>query len=305
VSSGRKAKGRKIDGILLLDKPIGISSNRALQQVKRLYQASKAGHTGNLDPLATGMLPVCLGEATKVSAYLLDADKTYVATCKLGITTTTADSEGEILKQRSVEAYLPEDIEDVLDQFSGDILQTPPMYSALKQNGVALYKLAREGIEVERKSRKVTIHRLQVLEFSGDELKIEVHCSKGTYIRTLAEEIGERLGCGAHLIQLHRTSVGPFQQADMYLMPQLEQLLTEDFAALDELLLPVEAALQGWPVVSLSETGVYYIKQGQAVQVAQAPDMGLVRLQGPSSEFIGMGHILEDGRVAPKRLFHM
>ncbi len=302
---GRKAKGRKINGILLLDKPLGISSNRALQQVKRLYQASKAGHTGNLDPLATGMLPVCLGEATKVSAFLLDADKTYIATCKLGVTTTTADSEGEVISQRAVGNYLPEDIEEALDHFRGEIMQTPPMYSALKQDGVALYKLARAGVEVERKARKVTIYHLQILEFSGDELKIEVHCSKGTYIRTLAEEIGERLGCGAHLIQLHRAVVGPFKQSDMYLMSQLETLVSEDYAALDDLLLPIESALQAWPVVSLSETGMYYIRQGQAIQVAKAPDSGWVRIQGPSSEFIGMGHILEDGRVAPKRLFHI
>ncbi len=301
----RKAKGRKVDGILLLNKPHGISSNAALQKVKRLYNAQKAGHTGNLDPFATGMLPICLGEATKVSAYMLDADKSYLATCKLGIKTATADAEGEVVEQREVGNYLIEDIELVLDQFRGEIEQVPPMYSALKQNGVPLYKLARDGIEVERKSRQVKIYHLEVLDYSGDELKLKVDCSKGTYIRTLAEDIGEVLGCGAHLSALHRTQVGCFHEDGLYHLSQLEQLAEEGFETLDDVLLPPEMALDSWPAVQLTENGAYYIKQGQAIQVPNAPSSGWVRIHGASAEFIGVGTVLSDGRIAPKRLFHL
>ncbi|MDH5765707.1 MAG: tRNA pseudouridine(55) synthase TruB, partial [Gammaproteobacteria bacterium] len=220
--SQRKKKGRPVHGVLLLDKPLHMSSNHALQKVKRLYNAQKAGHTGSLDPLATGMLPVCLGEATKISAFLLDADKTYRFKCQLGTRTTTADAEGEVLETKPFEHITRSDIEKIIPQFMGDIEQVPPMYSALKKDGQRLYELARQGIEVERKPRPVTIYRLDLIDFSAGEVELEVQCSKGTYVRTLAEDIGHVLGCGAYVTSLHRTTVGPYQ-GEMVSLEQLEQ----------------------------------------------------------------------------------
>lgn len=301
----QRQRGREVNGILLLDKPIGITSNDALQQVKRLYDARKAGHTGNLDPMASGLLPLCFGEATKVSAFLLDADKHYRGTCKLGVRTNTGDAEGEAIDTRPVSGITEERVLEVLAQFRGEIEQIPPMHSAIKHQGQPLYKLAHQGLEVERQPRRITIYELNLLRFAGDEVEIDVHCSKGTYIRTLAEDIGEALGCGAHLNQLRRTQAGPFAESGSVTLDQLKQKLLEGGQeAIDALLLPVEDALAGWPAINLSANLTYYVRQGQAVQVSQAPSSGLVRLFGPDGDFIGIGHILDDGRVAPKRLFH-
>lgn len=300
---GRRHKGRSISGIVLLDKPFGITSNTALQKVKRLFNAAKAGHTGSLDPMATGLLPLCLGEATKVSGYLLDADKSYTGTIKLGVRTSSADAEGEVIETRPLENISEKKILTVLNQFLGDIDQIPPMHSALKVNGQPLYKLAHQGVEIERKSRPVTIFNLTLLRFEGDEIDIAVDCSKGTYIRTLAEDIGQALGCGAHLSALRRTATGPFELRDAITLEALEALLEDGFDALDQKLIPAEDALVDWEEVNFTETTAYYISQGQAVMVPKAPTSGLVKMFAPGNKFLGVGEILDDGRVAPRRLF--
>jgi tRNA pseudouridine55 synthase len=303
VARRHKVRGRKVNGVVLLDKPVGLSSNAALQIVKRLFYAAKAGHTGNLDPLASGMLPICLGEATKLSAYLLDADKVYIGTCKLGVRTSSADREGEIIETRAVPPLDHARIEAILARFTGEIEQIPPMHSAIKQNGQPLYKLARQGIEVERQPRRVTIHELRLLRAEGDEIDIYVHCSKGTYIRTLAEDIGEALGCGAHLGQLRRTRVGPFHEADMVSLDSLREEEAEGGAeALDRHLLPMDSAVSDYQDVHLSETALFYVRQGQPVQIPHAPTEGLLRLYDPSGGFVGIGQVLDDGRIGPKRL---
>jgi len=298
----RRVRGRDVDGILLLDKPSGITSNDALQQVKRLYFAKKAGHTGSLDPLASGVLPICMGEATKVSAFLLDADKRYQVRCQLGVRTTTADAEGEVIDTRPVGSYSKEQLEAVLQQFRGSIEQVPPMYSALKHQGQRLYKLARQGVEVEREPRPVEIHELLLTDQGEDWIDISVHCSKGTYVRTLAEDIGEKLGCGAHVTVLRRTGVGPYGEENLVTIETLERLKQDDMAAMDDLLLPIESALTQWPDVNLSSDAAFYLQQGQAVLVPHAPTSGWVRLYEGNRSFLGMGEILDDGRVAPRRL---
>ena len=299
---GRRRKGRNVRGILLLDKPTGITSNAALQQVKRMFNASKAGHTGSLDPLADGLLPICLGEATKVSAYLLDADKRYWVRVQLGVTTTTGDAEGEVVETRACEGITESRVGEVLEGFRGEIEQLPPMYSALKHKGERLYKLARQGIEVEREPRRVMIHDLRLTARKDETLEFEVHCSKGTYVRTLAEDIGEALGCGAHVTALRRTGVGPYRGEDMVGMDTLQARAEEGFAALDSLLLPIESALGGWPQVRLSADATFYLRQGQPVVVPKAPTGGWVRLYSDSGQFMGVGEIQDDGRVAPRRL---
>lgn len=309
---GRRRKhGREIDGILLLDKPRDLTSNEALQRVKRLYQANKAGHTGSLDPLATGLLPICLGGATKFSTYLLDADKWYRVRVRLGVTTTTADAEGEVLETRPVVGIDEARVRAVLAHFQGPIDQLPPMYSAVKHQGERLYKLARQGIEVERQPRTITIHRLDLLDWTLPELELDVHCSKGTYVRTLAEDIGAELGCGAHVIGLRRTGVGPYVEPErrFVTLAEIEAILASapegaepPLQALDELLLPLESALGHWPEVKLTADAAFYLRQGQAVLVPQAPTQGLVRLYDPSRHFLGVGCILDDGKVQPKRL---
>jgi tRNA pseudouridine55 synthase len=293
-----------VDGILLLDKPVGLTSNSALQQVKRLFNAQKAGHTGNLDPLASGLLPICFGEATKMSAFLLDADKEYIGTCKLGVRTSSADAEGEVIETRPVPVLDRARVLAVLDTFTGEISQIPPMHSALKVQGQPLYKLAHQGIEVERQPRQVTIYEIELLRLEGDELEIRVHCSKGTYIRTLAEDIGEALGCGAHLSALRRTLAGPFHLEGAVTIEEVQFALSQGDEAMDALLLPMEEALADWPAVRLSENAAYYLGQGQAVMVPQAPTEGWVRLFRGDDGFMGVGNILDDGRVAPKRLVH-
>jgi len=298
----RRSPGRRVNGILLLDKPLGVTSNDALQKVKRLFRARKAGHTGSLDPLATGLLPICLGEATKVSAFLLDADKRYRVRVKLGVTTTTADAEGEVVEEKPTDGIDEAQVLAALDGFRGEIDQLPPMYSAIKHKGERLYNLARQGIEVEREPRRITIHGLELLEWNAPEFSLDVHCSKGTYVRTLAEDIGKVLGCGAHVTALHRSGVGPYGDADMVSMEQLEELRSEGAAALDQLLLPLESGLAHWPEVRLSDDAAYYMRKGQAVLVPQAPTEGWVRLYSKSGEFMGAGCIADDGKVQPKRL---
>ncbi|MES9874082.1 MAG: tRNA pseudouridine(55) synthase TruB [Candidatus Sedimenticola sp. 20ELBAFRAG] len=298
----RRQRGRDVQGILLLDKPLGKTSNDALQRVKRLFFAKKAGHTGSLDPLADGLLPLCFGAATKVSAFLLDAEKRYHVKVKLGETTATGDSEGEITQTRSVEGVSESDISAALEQFRGEIQQIPPMYSALKHKGERLYKLAREGVEVEREPRGVTIYELTLTACDLPEFELDVRCSKGTYIRTLAEDIGEALGCGAHVAALRRTGVGPYDQDGMVTMEQVEQAAEEGNASLDALLQPIDSALVSWPEIHLTADSSFYLRQGQPVLVPNAPTEGHVRLYDEKEAFIGIGEILDDGRVTPRRL---
>jgi tRNA pseudouridine55 synthase len=296
---------RRVDGILLLDKPSGLTSNAALQKVKRLYRARKAGHTGSLDPLASGLLPVCFGEATKVSGFLLDADKHYWVSCRLGVRTTTADAEGAVLETRPVDAVTAERLREVMERFTGSIEQIPPMYSAVKHQGQRLYALARQGVEVLREPRQVTIHAMELLDFRPPLVEIDVHSSKGTYIRSLVEDIGEVLGCGAHVADLRRFGVGPFSAAGMVTLETLEERLAAGgTAALDALLLPMESGLSQWPDVRLTGDAAFYLRQGQAVLVPHAPTTGLVRLYEGQRRFLGVGEILNDGRVAPRRLLN-
>jgi len=298
----RRSYGRNISGILLLDKPRGMTSNEALQRVKRLYRAAKAGHTGSLDPLATGLLPLCLGSATKFSTFLLDADKHYRVRVRLGITTTTADAEGEVIRTEAADDVGEQDLRAVLNGFLGPVEQLPPMYSAVKHQGERLYKLARRGIEVERTPRTVNIFKIDLLDFEPPEFEMGVHCSKGTYVRTLAADVGETLGCGGHVSGLRRTGVGPYVEPEArFVTLDLVERYAEE-KGLDALLLPLESALGRWPPVRLSEDAAFYLRQGQAVLVPRAPTEGLVRLYDPSQRFIGVGCILDDGKVQPKRL---
>jgi tRNA pseudouridine55 synthase len=299
----RRNRGRNISGVLLLDKPKGWTSNKALQEVKFLYKAAKAGHTGSLDPLATGLLPICFGEATKMSAFLLDADKRYRVTVKLGETTTTADAEGEIVERQDPSGVTQEQIGQVLEAFVGEQQQLPPMYSAVKHKGERLYKLARQGVEVERETRTITIHSIDLLEVKMPEFVMDVHCSKGTYVRTLAEDIGKQLGCGAHVSDLRRTGVGPYDDQDLHPLESVQEAFREKrFQEMDGWLLPLESALSEWPEVLLTPDAAFYLKQGQPVLVPNAPTSGWVRLYANQSDFLGVGQIQDDGRVAPKRL---
>lgn len=299
----RRARGRDINGILLLNKSTGVTSNGALQVAKRLLAGAKAGHTGSLDPLATGMLPLCFGEATKFSQFLLDADKTYEVTAKLGVITETGDADGDVVSEQAVTASA-EEIATALLSFVGDIEQIPSMYSAIKHQGQPLYKLAREGIEVERKPRPVTIYRIDNIAVNNDEVRFTVACSKGTYVRTLVEDLGQKLGCGGHVTALHRTEVGPFVDDTMFTMDDLGATKQEGgFEALDALLLPIDAAVSHWPAVTLGPDASYYIRQGQPVMAADRPASGWVRLYSQEeSEFIGVGEVQDDGMIAPRRL---
>ncbi len=302
MAKQRRQKGRCVSGILLLDKALGLTSNAALQQLKHFFKAAKAGHTGSLDPLATGLLPICFGEATKMSAFLLEADKGYRTTIQLGQQTTTGDSEGEVVKQRPVVPISDPELEVVLARFRGPISQIPPMFSALKRDGEPLYKLARQGVVVEREARQVVIHALVVIGRSETHIELDVRCSKGTYIRTLAEDIGEVLGCGAHVSALRRTLVGPFSLESAYTFDALTVMGEAAGGGLDGMLLALDSGLNGWPEVLLNNDMAYYLRQGQAVLVPKAPTSGLVKLYAEPRRFLGIGHILGDGRVAPKRL---
>jgi len=302
MSRSRRARGRDVNGILLLDKPAGITSNDVLQRIKRLFNARKAGHTGSLDKTATGLLPLCFGEATKFSGYLLDADKHYQAVCNLGIETTTGDAAGEMVKESPIPELTEHQIELVLDEFRGDIQQIPPMYSALKYKGKRLYDLAYQGIEVERQARQVTIHRLQLLGLEATRFKIDVRCTKGTYIRTLAEDIGKRLGCGAHVGSLRRLGAGPYTEENMIDFPKLEKLAAEGIQSLDSKLLSVDTALFDLPEITLAESLVFYLCQGQAVTIPHAPTAGMLRIYNSGKLFLGLGEVLDDGRIAPRRM---
>jgi tRNA pseudouridine55 synthase len=288
-----------LDGVLLLDKSAGMTSNQALQAAKRLLNACKAGHTGSLDPIATGLLPLCFGEATKLSQFLLDADKRYRVTLRLGVSTTTYDSEGEVLQRRPVSVTRRE-VELALRPFSGDIEQVPPMYSAIKRDGQALYKLARAGIEVEREPRRVRIAELQLRAFDGDELELEIACSKGTYIRSLAHDLGEALGCGAHVVQLRRLATGGLGLDRAVGLAQLEALPTPEARA--AYLQPMDTIIDGIPDVHLTSLAAHYLRQGQAVSARHGLAPGWVRLYDEGDRFLGMGEVQEDGRVAPRRL---
>ena len=299
---GRGGGGRSVDGIVVLDKPASVGSNEALQVVKRMFNARKAGHTGSLDRLATGLLPICFGEATKVSGFLLNADKRYQAVLKLGIRTSTGDAEGEVVETRPVGPLSRDIVERVSGEFRGVIEQIPPMYSAIKHKGQRLYKLAHQGIVVERKPRPVTIHALDVVEVIRDCVHIDVKCSKGTYIRTLAEDIGERIGCGARLESLRRVEAGPFRAHEMVTLEHLQGLARDGIPALDTALLPTDSALADWPGIELPGGMAFYVRQGQPVLVPHAPTQGLVRIYTESKQFIGVGEVLDDGRIAPRRL---
>ena len=304
-----KRRGRSVNGILLLDKPQGLSSNEALQQAKRLFSAAKAGHTGSLDPLATGVLPLCFGEATKFSQYLLDSDKQYVARIRLGVRTASGDADGEIIETRPVPELSEAVVDAALDAFRGAFEQIPSMFSAIKHEGKPLYKLARQGIEVERKPRPVQVFENSLLSLDGDELELRIHCSKGTYVRTIAEDLGEALGCGAHVIALRRLKVGPFDDSALSTLEDLEALRADGgFPALDRLLLPTDQAVRHWPEVHLSDLTAYYLVKGQPVMVPHAPAEGWVRIiedteeAGSENRFLGVGEVLDDGRIAPRRL---
>jgi len=304
-----RRRGRDVHGVFLLDKQQGASSNDVLQKVKRLFNANKAGHTGALDPLATGMLPICLGEATKFSQFLLDADKRYRVIARLGERTDTSDADGNVIETRPV-TFTQATLDEALAQFRGDIMQVPTMFSALKYQGRKLYEYAREGITVPREARPVTVYELQFIRWEGNELELEIHVSKGTYIRTIIDDLGEKLGCGAHVIMLRRLQVARYPVARMLTLEQLQTLAAEanatetaDYAALDALLLPMDSPAEAFPVVNLLPAVAAYFKQGMPVQVANAPENGLVRVtEGEAHKFIGMAEIAADGRVAPRRL---
>ncbi|MGX2039808.1 tRNA pseudouridine(55) synthase TruB [Methylocaldum sp. MU1018] len=295
----RRTDLRSVNGIVLLDKASGMTSNAALQKTKRILKARKAGHTGSLDPLASGLLPICLGEATKLSGFLLNTDKRYRVTVRLGVTTRTGDSEGETIDTKPVRPLSEEVLEPVLAGFRGEILQIPPMYSALKHQGRRLYDLARQGIEVAREPRRVVIHALKLLNFDASSLELDVECSKGTYIRTLAEDIGEALGCGGHVETLRRTGVGDLSVAESH---TLDFMGTLDEDELPKLVLPMDRIVSTLPAVHLSDELGFYVRKGQAVLVPKAPVQGWVRLYAQQSVFMGVGEILDDGRVTPRRL---
>lgn len=306
----RRKNGRAVHGVLVLYKPQGLTSNQALQRARYQFDANRAGHTGALDPLATGVLPLCFGEATKFSQHLLDADKAYLSTFKLGVNTSTLDSEGEALEVRDASALTELAIRDAVAAFVGPIAQVPPMVSALKYQGQPLYKLAREGIEVERKARNITIYSIDVLAVRlGEiaEVDVNVKCSKGTYIRSLAQDIGEKLGVGGHVSALHRSQAGPFVEADMITIEALEAKREGGGPELlDELLAPVDATIADIPETTIDANTAHYFCMGQAVmdnkvyQVAEQGDK--VRVRHENGQFLGVAEVTDDARLAPKRL---
>ena len=313
VGVGRRRRGRPVSGVIVLDKPGGLSSNDAVQAVKGLFAARKVGHTGSLDPLATGVLPLCLGEATKFSQYLLDSDKRYLAVLRLGVSTDSGDADGQVIAERETAGVTRAAIDQALDAFRGAIEQVPSMFSAVKHQGQPLYKLARQGIEIERQPRPVTVYANDIVAFSGADLTLDIHCSKGTYVRNIADDLGQALGCGAHVSALRRTQAGPYGEEHMVALATLEEMRAAG-RSLDGLLRPVATAVGQWPTVELADAPAFYLKQGQPVFVPHAPTRGWVRLyerrDGDSAHelgdrgFLGVGEILEDGRVAPRRLVH-
>jgi len=298
-----KRRKQPVDGLLLLNKPSGLTSNRALQVVKRLLNAKKAGHTGSLDPAATGMLPLCFGEATKVCAYLLDADKTYRVTAKLGIATDTGDADGQPIATAALPELSGDDWKGILHEFRGQSMQIPPMYSALKKDGKRLYELARKGLTVPREPRPITVHDIELIEFAGSRLVFRVSCSKGTYVRTLVEDIARRGGTIAHTARLHRESVGHFKSEDMLDMVTIEALADDGSSALEERLLTPDMALTGFPPISLDASEGERFSGGQMVSVAPESSKGLARVYGAGNEFLGVGELADNGHLAPRRVF--
>ncbi|MGZ5051021.1 MAG: tRNA pseudouridine(55) synthase TruB [Methylobacter sp.] len=303
----KRKSGRNVHGILLLDKRLGVSSNKALQEVRRLFNANKAGHTGSLDPLATGLLPLCFGEATKVSGLMLDDNKRYEVLVQLGVVTDTGDAEGSVIETKLVPELSIEEVQACLERFVGEIDQVPPMYSALKLNGKKLYELARDGKTVERKARRITIFELRLLDFAKDQLTLDVACSKGTYIRSLAEDIGNALGCGGTVKSLRRTEAGQFSIDKAF---TIEQLSAMDRQTLFECLIDVDKPLQALPLVKLSDEQSIRIKYGQAISLfpeanqCQNISPGSVRMYH-DEVFLGLGEMLLDGKIAPKKLFNL
>ncbi len=306
----RRRKGRPINGVILVDKPTGISSNDTLQKVKRIFFAQKAGHTGALDPLATGMLPLCFGEATKFSQFLLDSDKRYRVVAKLGERTDTSDSDGEVVETRPVNVERDQ-LEACIDSFRGTTDQIPSMYSALKYQGRKLYEYAREGISIPRESRKITVYSVELLRFDNNEVEMELHVSKGTYIRTIVDDLGEMLGCGAHVTYLRRTGVSNFPYERMVTIEQLQAMLDQAKAdeiepgiVLDALLLPTDTAVQDLPEVNITAEAAVHVLHGNPVSAEVVPAEGtLVRITvGEEAEFIGVGTIDAKGMLAPKRV---
>lgn len=311
----RRRKGRPVDGVLLLNKPAGMTSNQALQQAKRLFFAEKAGHTGSLDPMATGVLPLCFGEATKFSQFLLDADKAYRTTVRLGVTTDTCDAEGDEIERCSAQSITQSQIEKALSKFRGPIQQVPPMYSALKRDGQPLYKLARQGVEVEREARDVEIFELDLLNFRPGEIAevdLLVRCSKGTYIRSIAYDLGELLECGGHVSRLHRVASGEFTEDQCITLENLQSVFDQgSYEALDQQLQPADAPVASLPAVILPPDSAWYFRQGNPVmhaQIYRIADQGdIVRVfcaetDQSAQRFLGLGEITDDGRVAPKRI---
>ena len=298
----KRKSGHNVHGIILLDKRLGVSSNRALQEVRRLFNANKAGHTGSLDPLATGLLPLCFGEATKVSAMMLDDNKRYQATVKLGVVTDTGDSEGKVIERKPVPELSITKINDCLNNFVGEIDQVPPMYSALKHNGRKLYELAREGKVIERKARRITIFELELLDFSADTLMLDVFCSKGTYIRSLAEDIGYKLGCGGTIVGLRRTQSGQFKIKDAL---GIEQYQAMSPGQLNNCLLAVDEPLQGMPKVEISAQQAISIKHGQQIDCSPwKGEEGQIRMYS-DQVFLGLGEMLMNGKLSPKKIFNL
>jgi tRNA pseudouridine55 synthase len=302
-SRGIKTLRRPVNGVLLLDKPSGMTSNQALQAVKHLFNARKAGHTGSLDPLASGLLPLCLGEATKMSGFLLDSDKEYKVECTFGVRTSTADAEGTVLETCRLPALTRARIDEIFSEFRGVITQIPPMYSALKFRGQRLYDLARDGIEVPREPRSITVYSLELTAYTNSKMVFKVRCSKGTYIRTLVEDLARAFGSCGHVSALRRLSVGPYKQ--MHQLEELEQRSSRDggYTALDSLLLPVDSPVAHWPQVNLGTDAVWYFQRGQAVLVPGAPTDGWLRAYG-DGHFLGLAEVLPDGRVTPRRLMN-
>jgi tRNA pseudouridine55 synthase len=296
----KRKSGLDVSGIILLDKRLGVSSNQALQEVRRLFNANKAGHTGSLDPLATGLLPLCFGEATKVSALMLDDDKRYQVTIKLGVMTDTGDSEGQIVAEMPVPDFSESQLLDCLQHFTGEIDQVPPMYSALKHQGKKLYELAREGKTVDRPARRITIYAIELLAFDSQQISLDVRCSKGTYIRSLAEDIGHYLGSCGTVTALRRTASGQFNLADAFTIEQLREM---DLATLYASRLPVDIPLSHIPAVSVNDDQVLSIKQGQQIDL-NSTELGTVRIYSQQC-FLGLGEMLINGKLAPKKLFQL
>ncbi len=304
MARGGRRRYDDVDGLLLLNKPAGMTSNRALQTVRRLLNAKKAGHTGSLDPSATGMLPLCFGEATKVCAYLLDADKTYRVTARLGTATSTGDADGgETIATADVPELTFDEWDDILQGFLGDSMQVPPMYSALKKDGKRLYELARRGESVEREARPIRIDTISLLEAAGTRLVFRVTCSKGTYVRTLVEDIARRAGTVAHTLRLHRESVGGFRAADMQDLAAIEAKAEADRQGLRDSLLAPDVALVGLPAVEIDDGAATSFCAGQAVSAAVGKVGNLVRVYGSGDRFLGVGELTGSGRLAPRRVF--